>query len=65
MTDRILNHLCDYALKLSYRDLPEEVIRRTKHIIMPWGARSVGPKVRRQLLEPPHPRSLRRSRPPF
>jgi len=34
MTDRILNHVCDYALKLSYRDLPEEVIRRTKHIIM-------------------------------
>ena len=33
MTDRILSHLCDYALKLSYRDLPEEVIRRTKHII--------------------------------
>lgn len=34
MTDRILNHLCDYALKLSYRDIPEEVIRRTKHIII-------------------------------
>ena len=34
MADRILNHLCDYALKLSYRDLPEEVIRRTKHIVM-------------------------------
>ena len=34
MTDRILNHLCDYALKLSYRDLPQEVIRRTKHIVM-------------------------------
>ena len=34
MADRVLNHLCDYALKLSYRDLPEEVIRRTKHIIM-------------------------------
>jgi len=34
MTDRILNRVCDYALKLSYRDLPEEVIRRTKHIIM-------------------------------
>ena len=33
MADRILNHLCDYALKLSYRDLPEEVIRRTKHIV--------------------------------
>ena len=34
MPDRILNHLCDYALKLSYRDLPQEVIRRTKHIIL-------------------------------
>jgi len=34
MADRILNHLCDYALKLSYRDLPQEVIRRTKHIIL-------------------------------
>jgi len=34
MPDRILNHLCDYALKLSYRDLPEEVIRRTKYIVM-------------------------------
>jgi 2-methylcitrate dehydratase len=34
MTDAILNHLCDYALKLSYRDLPEEVIRRTKHIVL-------------------------------
>src|SRR5688500_2376917 len=34
MTDRILNHLCDYALKLSYRDLPPEVTRRTKHIVM-------------------------------
>jgi hypothetical protein len=34
MADRILNHLCDYALQLSYRDLPEEVIRRTKHIVM-------------------------------
>ena len=34
MPDRILNHLCDYALKLSYRDLPEEVIGRTKHIVM-------------------------------
>jgi len=33
MTDRILNHLCDYALKLSYRDLPQEVIRRTKYIV--------------------------------
>jgi 2-methylcitrate dehydratase len=34
MADRILNHLCDYALKLSYRDLPPEVIRRTKQIVM-------------------------------
>ncbi len=34
MADRILNHLCDYALQLSYRDLPEEVTRRTKHIVM-------------------------------
>ena len=34
MVDRILTHLCDYALKLSYRDLPQEVIRRTKHIVM-------------------------------
>ena len=34
MPDRILNHLCDYALKLSYRDLPREVIGRTKDIIM-------------------------------
>ena len=34
MADRILNHLYDYALKLSYRDLPKEVVRRTKHIIL-------------------------------
>jgi 2-methylcitrate dehydratase PrpD len=34
MADRILNHLCDYTLKLSYRDLPPEVIRRTKQIVM-------------------------------
>src|SRR3989304_4520502 len=34
MADRILKHLCDYALKLSYRDLPQEVIRRTKHIVL-------------------------------
>ncbi|HXV82773.1 MAG TPA: MmgE/PrpD family protein, partial [Candidatus Binatia bacterium] len=34
MPDRILNHLCDYALGFSYRDLPEEVIRRTKQIIL-------------------------------
>jgi len=42
MTDRILNHVCDYALKLSYRDLPEEVIRRTKHIIMDTVGCSLG-----------------------
>lgn len=34
MPDRILNHLCDYALQLSYRDLPKEVIRRTKDIVL-------------------------------
>jgi 2-methylcitrate dehydratase len=34
MPDKILNHLCDYALKLSYHDLPREVISRTKHIVM-------------------------------
>jgi 2-methylcitrate dehydratase len=34
MADRILNHLCDYALRLSYSDLPQEVIRRTKQIVM-------------------------------
>ncbi|MGB7948531.1 MAG: MmgE/PrpD family protein [Candidatus Binatia bacterium] len=34
MPDQILNHLCDYALKLSYDDLPEEVVGRTKHIVM-------------------------------
>jgi 2-methylcitrate dehydratase len=34
MADRILNHLCDYALKLSYRDLPQEVIQRTKQIVL-------------------------------
>jgi 2-methylcitrate dehydratase len=34
MPDRILDHLCDYALKLSYRDLPQEVIHRTKHIVL-------------------------------
>jgi 2-methylcitrate dehydratase len=34
MADQILNHLCNYALKLSYRDLPQEVIGRTKHIVM-------------------------------
>ena len=34
MPDRILNHLCDYALQLSYRDLPKEVIRRTKAIVL-------------------------------
>jgi 2-methylcitrate dehydratase len=34
MVDRILNHLCDYALNRSYRDLPEEVIRQAKHIVL-------------------------------
>jgi 2-methylcitrate dehydratase len=34
MPDRILNHLCNYALELSYDDLPEEVVGRTKHIVM-------------------------------
>src|SRR5919108_3707176 len=34
MADRILNHLCDYALGLSYGDLPPEVISRTKQIIL-------------------------------
>jgi 2-methylcitrate dehydratase len=34
MADRILNHLCDYALKLSYHDLPQEVIHRTKQIVL-------------------------------
>jgi 2-methylcitrate dehydratase len=34
MADRILDHLSDYALKLSYDDLPEVVIRRTKHIVL-------------------------------
>jgi len=33
MLDRILHHLCDYALTLSYRDLPPEVTRRTKFIV--------------------------------
>jgi hypothetical protein len=58
MADRILNHLCDYALQLSYRDLPEEVIRRTKHMSwIPWGARSAGPKVLQpRSLEPLRPK---------
>src|SRR5262252_4094535 len=34
MSDRILNHLCDYALSLSYRDRPQEVIHRTKQIVL-------------------------------
>src|SRR5947199_2678012 len=34
MADRMLNHLCDYALKLPYRERQEEVIRRTKHIAL-------------------------------
>jgi len=34
MADRILNHLCDYALQLSYRDLSQQVTQRTKYIVM-------------------------------
>jgi len=34
MPDAILNHLADYALKFSYRDLPQEVIRRTRQITL-------------------------------
>ena len=34
MSDRIVNHLCDYALRLAYHDLPQEVIRRTKDIVI-------------------------------
>ncbi len=34
MADKILNHLCDYALALSYHDLSKEVIHRTKQIIL-------------------------------
>jgi 2-methylcitrate dehydratase len=34
MADRILNHLCDYALKLSYHDLSPEVIGRARHIVL-------------------------------
>jgi 2-methylcitrate dehydratase len=34
MPERIINHLCDYALKLSYHDLPAEVVQRTKQIIL-------------------------------
>jgi 2-methylcitrate dehydratase len=34
MPDRILNHLCDYAVRLAYRDLPPEVTRRTKQIVL-------------------------------
>src|SRR5919108_4523841 len=34
MADRIVDYLCDYALKLSYHDLPQEVISRTKRIVM-------------------------------
>jgi 2-methylcitrate dehydratase len=34
MADRILDHLCDYALGLSYGDLPQEVIHRTKQIVL-------------------------------
>src|SRR5262245_19701492 len=33
MADRILNHLCDFALSLAYGDLADEVIGRTKLIV--------------------------------
>ncbi len=32
--DRMLKHLCDYALGLSYKDLPQPVIDRAKHIVL-------------------------------
>ena len=32
--DRILQHLSDYASELTYCDLPQEVIDRTKHIVV-------------------------------
>ena len=31
--DRILQYLADYALGLSYGDLPEEVVDRVKHLL--------------------------------
>ena len=34
MPDKILNHICNYALMLSYDDLPREVIGRTKQIVI-------------------------------
>src|SRR5262245_322184 len=34
MADRIITNLSDYALNLSYRDLPQEVIQRTKQIVL-------------------------------
>ena len=58
MADQILNHLYDYALKLSYRDLPKEVVRQTTAFSwIPWGARSAEPKVLQpRSLEPLRPR---------
>ena len=32
--DCILQYLSDYALGLSYGDLPEEVVDRDKHLLM-------------------------------
>ncbi len=32
--DRILQYLADYALGLSYGDLPEEVVDRAKHLLV-------------------------------
>jgi 2-methylcitrate dehydratase len=34
MPDRLLTHLCDYAMGLTYRDLPEKVIGRTRQIVL-------------------------------
>jgi 2-methylcitrate dehydratase len=34
MPDRILSRLCGYAMELTYRDLPDTVVRRTQQIIL-------------------------------
>jgi len=34
MPDRILNQLCEYAIQFSYRDIPDEVVDRTKKIVL-------------------------------
>src|SRR5262245_22609573 len=34
MPDRFLSHISEYALKFSYRDIPDEVIDRTKKIVL-------------------------------